>query len=114
MSTLFSALLTQMLAQLPLLVAALMGVILPLVFWRRGAVPAVCVLLASLLIACVTVGQAAATQAFVQARIEHGWSAERYGQILGFLALGCSFLRALAWGLLLVAAFVRRGHPAAG
>lgn len=103
--------LTQLLAQSPVLLVYLSGLILSLVFWRRCPTPCLFVLVATVLLLLVTVTQPFMTQYFIQARSEMGWTHEKLGWMFSAVALTSSCLRAVALGLLLAAVFVQRRVP---
>jgi hypothetical protein len=103
--------LTQLLAQSPVLLVYLIGLILALVFWQRCPIPSLLVLVASVLLLLVAVTQTCVTQYLIQARTEMGWTHEKLGWVFSAVGLTGSCLRAAALGLFLAAVFIQRRVP---
>src|SRR5262249_18712348 len=101
--------LMQLLGQSPVLVVYLVGMILALVFWRRYPGPCLLVLLATGFLLVVTVAQTFVAQYLMRARADLDWNHEQLGWMLSVIALTGSILRAIGFGLLLVAVFLGRG-----
>jgi hypothetical protein len=103
--------LMQLLAQAPVLLVYLAGLILALVFWRRCPTPCLLVFVATVVLLLLTMIHPFLSGYFIQARTEMGWTHEKLGSIFSAIALTTSCLRAAALGLLLAAAFIHRVSP---
>ena len=111
MSDIITQFLMQLLGQTPMLLVYLIGMGTAFVFWRRCPSTAVLVLLGSGLLLLISVEGTFAFQYIIQSRHDWGWRDEKMGTVLTALGLVNSVIGALAFALLLAAAFVgRRGQ----
>ena len=100
-----------LLAQSPVLLVYLIGLILALVFWRRCPTPSLLVLVATVLLLLVTVTHPFVIQYLVQASTEMGWTIEKAAWMSSVVGLTSSCLHAAALGLLVAAVFLQRRVP---
>src|SRR5262249_37876951 len=107
--------LTQLAGQTPVLVVYSVGMILALVFWRRCPGPCAFTLVATGLLLVTTLVQSFLFLYFSRARIELGWTDERYGWMLSANARAGRVIRAAASSPLRAAVFRgRKGVPQTG
>jgi hypothetical protein len=103
---------TQLAAQSPILLIYCVGLGLAVLQWRRSPLPSLLTLIALALLLLISVVQVVVTQSLVQARTDADWSADRMGHVLMFVGVVASCLRAIGFGLLIAAVFVKRGPVA--
>ena len=107
-------LLVQLAYQSPTLLAYVIGLVLALVFLRRCPGPAVLTLIATVMMLLTAIGYLFLQRYLAHARLDAGWSVERYAQMMTVIGIISNVIRAVAFGLLLAAIFVgRAGRPAA-
>jgi len=108
MNNVLISFLTQLAGQSPVLFVYLVGMALALVFWRRYPRPCALVLIAMGFLMLTSMGQAFVSLYFIQRGVGLDWEPQRVGRLLMINTLAGSFVRALAFGLLLAAVFVGR------
>jgi hypothetical protein len=107
----FSFFAQQLVAQIPVLLVAFIGLVLSFVFLARCRWPAVLTMLATGIV-LITAFVVTGAQAYVFAsRTSMGLTAENYAQLASGVGWVGSFARALALGLLLAAVFMGRKRP---
>ncbi len=104
----FIPFLSQLVGELPVLFVYVMGVILSLAFWRRYPRPCVFTLVAMGLLILALIGQTSMGAYLAYRGPGLSWAPGRLGQMLMVGTLISSFVRALAFGLLLAAIFAGR------
>ena len=108
MDKLLPHLMSNLIAQSPVLLVYLAGMILALVFWRRCPGPCALTLIAMGLLLLTSIGQTFVSLYLQDARSDLDLKEETWRWMLSMNALVGSGLRALAFVLLLAAVFVDR------
>jgi hypothetical protein len=106
-TAIFAILLKQLLSQAPFLVAYFVGLIVTVLFWRRCPGPALLSLIAIVLQMLTTFGQALLV-AYLAHRDTLDWSSDQISWYFSISAFAGSGLRAVSFGLLLIAVFIGR------
>ncbi len=108
MPDIFLLCLSQLLAQSPVLLVYLVGLILSLVFWRRCQIPCLLTLSATSLLLLLALTHTFVSTYLSLARTEMGWTTAKLTYMLSVMALAATCLRAAALSLLLAGVFVGR------
>ena len=98
----------QLLSQSPILLAGLLGLILPPIFWKRCPAASLLTLIATLILLFATVAVVGLQTYMASARMEQGWTMTQYSEMTGAVGLLGGLARALAIGLLVIAVFTGR------
>jgi hypothetical protein len=104
----FSFLGQQLAYSLPQLLVYLVGLILAIIFFRKYSTAALLVLCGSIVLLVTSLGQTFIQFYLFRARVESGWSAAGYAQMLLIVSMVANIIRALGLALWLAAVFVGR------
>ena len=109
-----SFLMQQLPYHLPLLLVSLVGLVLSLIFWSRCPGPSLLTLIASATLIVTTAVILGAQNYFISARLEQGWTAQKYSELSNIVSLTGAIVRSLAICMLVIAVFMGRKRPSAG
>ena len=109
MDNIVGVFLMELLQQSPLLLAYTVAIFVALTYWRRYPTPCLLTMVAAGLMLTVAVLQTFFSLYLVQSRSGGDGTIARMGYLLAVIGIASSFLRALAFGLLLAAVFHGRG-----
>ena len=104
-----SILTSRLLAESPLLLAAVVGIILAAVMLRHSAL--LCTIFGCAILLLGTVTVAVIQSALFESRISGELPVERFANYSNLLGIGTGLLRAVAFGLVLAAALIGRSRP---
>lgn len=108
MNSPFYYLLQQFAYASPQILVYLAGVALGIFFFKKYGTSAMLVLGGSVIFLLTTIGQTSLQFYLFRVRINSGWSAASYAQMLSIVAVLASLMRALGLALWLVAVFIGR------
>lgn len=103
-----SFLLQQLAYSVPALLVYLAGLILAIIFLGKYPASAMFTLCGSVVLLITTLGLTFVQFYLFRSRLEYGWSAAGYGQVLSIVSLVANIIRALGLSLWLAAVFVGR------
>ena len=98
----------QLLYQVPLLLATLLGVVLSLVFWKRSPGPAAITLIASVAMLLTAVAVTGLQGYLLSLRLERGWSNADYARWNTVVGLISATVRGLGTAAVVAAVFIGR------
>jgi hypothetical protein len=98
----------------PVLLVYVVGLILALVFWRRCPLPCALALIGTGLLLVATLAQMLVFVYLVRGQLSRGWSQVQFSWMLSANAFAGGFFRAVGFGLVLAAVFVRRPSDRSG
>jgi hypothetical protein len=99
---------------LPVLIVSLVGLSLSVIFWSRCPGPALLTLIATALILVTTVVVIGAQNYIISARLESGWTNQKFMEMSNMVSLIATVARAVSIGMLVIAVFTGRNRPSAG
>jgi uncharacterized membrane protein len=109
-----SPFLQQLPYHLPILIVSLVGLSLSVIFWSRCPGPALLTLIATVLLLVTTVAVIGAQNYIISARLENGWTNQKFMEMSNMVSLIATVVRALSIGMLVIAVFMGRNRPSAG
>jgi len=110
MSEVMPVFFSNLLFQIPGLIAYIAALILALVFWTKYPRPSLLTLLAALIELCVTIVRSYLWAVLPVMARSHGWSQAKLGQVNGVIAVVNGTLLAAGFGLLIWAIYTGRSQ----
>jgi hypothetical protein len=104
---------SQILYQLPLIIACLVGVVLAIVFWSRSPGASLMTLIGCLVLLLAIFVVSGVQSYLVSARIQQGWTLVKYGAVTAVVSAVSALIRGAAFGCVIGAVFVGRRRSAA-
>lgn len=92
----------------PVILVYLAGLVMAIIFFTKYPTSSLLILCGSVVLLFTTIGQVFIQFYLFRARVDSGWSAAGYAQMLSIVSLVANVLRALGLALWLAAVFVGR------